>query len=58
MGLTRLYRTAGMLSTSFGFMIEKRSERGLIYRRGWGVVDVGVEVGGGLLIELEIREDV
>ena len=39
-------------------MIEKRRERGFIYRRGWGLVDVGVEVGGGLLIELEIREDV
>ena len=35
-------------------MTEKRRERGFIYRRGWGVVDVGVEVGGVLVIEFEI----
>ena len=57
-----------MISTSFGWMIEKRRERRFIYRRGWGVldgavmalltvVDLGVEVGGGLVIELEIRAE-
>ena len=57
------------MSTSLGLMIEKRRERGFIYRRGCGVmevamiallivVDVGVEVGGELRITVEIREDV
>ena len=47
----------------------KSGERGLIYRRGWGVmegavrallrvVDATVGVGGGVLIEVEIIEDV
>ena len=50
-------------------MIEKWSERRFIYRRELGVVDgtlkpfvilvdVSVEVGGGLLIEVEISEEV
>ena len=66
--VARFNSTGGMISTSFGLMIEKRRERGLIYRRGWGVmdgavmalmivVDVGVEVCWGLAIELEIRAE-
>ena len=50
-------------------MTEKCSERGFIYRRGLSVldgamiallivVDVCVEVAGGLLIAVEIREEV
>ena len=50
-------------------MIEKWSEKGFKYRRELGVmdgtlkpfvilVDVTFEVGGGLVIEVEIREDV
>ena len=48
-----------MISTSFGFMIEKRRERGFIYRWEWGVmiavlivVDVSVEVVGGLVTDV------
>ena len=33
--LVRWYSTGGKISTSFGFLIEKRSERGFINRRGW-----------------------
>ena len=58
-----------MISTSLGLMTEKRRERVFIYRRGMGVmegavtallrlVDVTVEVGWELLIEVEIRVDV
>ena len=49
--------------------MDKRRERGLIYRREWILMEgalmallrmlhVGVEVGGEMVIEVEIREDV
>ena len=50
-------------------MIENRREKGFIYRRGWDVmdgammallilVDVSFEVGGGLVSEVVIIEEV
>ena len=69
MKVTGIYSRRGVISISFGLMIEKLSERGFIYRRAlvrmdarigslMRVVEVGAQVGVVLLIEIEIGENV